>query len=60
MIPSRRKHGLELSRDGSPCESRGVAPEGGRAPQADEFADCVHLSAWRAAAPDASAGGNVC
>jgi hypothetical protein len=35
----------------SPGESRGVAPEGERAPQADKCADCVHLSAWRASAP---------
>jgi hypothetical protein len=35
----------------SPDESRGEAPEGERAPQADECADCVHLSAWRASAP---------
>jgi hypothetical protein len=39
LIFDPRKHGLELSRDGNPGESRGVAPEGGRAP------------IWRAAAP---------
>ena len=31
LILDPRKHGLELSRDGSPGESRGEAPEGGRA-----------------------------
>jgi hypothetical protein len=36
------------------------APEGGRAPQADECADCVHSSARRAAATEASADGDVC
>ena len=45
---------------GIPARAAVEAPEGGRAPQADECADCVHLSAWRAAAPDASADGNVC
>jgi predicted nucleic acid-binding protein len=51
LRPRPRKHGLELSRDGSPCESRGVAPEGGRAPiwraaaKQISGADCVHLSA---------------